>query len=178
MPCRSCSILAVAMLLGCSVDGGTPAEPQLLTIPVFSHSADAGTHNFRAHATGAQEVPSNTSRARGQAVFQLSSDGTSLSYRLIVANIENVTQAHIHLAPAGVNGPVVVWLYPSAPPAQLIEGRVNGVLAAGEITAENFVGTLAGQPMAALIDVIAAGGAYINVHTQQFPPGEVRGQIE
>jgi len=86
--------------------------------------------------------------------------------------------AHIHLAAAGVNGPVVLWLYPHAPPAQLIPGLFEGVLANGTRTAANLVGTLAGQDMSALIDAMIAGGAYVNVHTLQYPPGEIRGQIK
>ncbi len=100
-------------------------------------------------------------------------------YKLIVANIENVTQAHIHLAPAGANGPVVVWLYPEGPPAELIPGRFNGVLAEGFITAGDVVGPLAGEeePLEELLVRMALGETYVNVHTVQFPPGEVRGQI-
>jgi hypothetical protein len=133
--------------------------------------------NFRGHMTPEQEVHVVESKATGQAVFQLSKDGTELSYKVIVANIENVIMAHIHLASAGVNGPVVAWLYPSSPPAQLIPGRSNGVLAQGTITAANLVGPLAGQPLSALVDAMKEGGTYVNVHTSQYPPGEIRGQI-
>jgi hypothetical protein len=150
--------LMVAFLLA-----GTAAQGQAL--------------NYRAHLSGAEEVPPADTRAQGQATFQLGSDGTAIHYRLIVANIENVTQAHIHLAPAGVNGPVVVWLYPAAPPAALIPGRSNGVLAAGAITEANLVGLLAGQTLEELLDEFDAGNAYVNVHTTQFPGGEIRGQI-
>jgi outer membrane receptor for monomeric catechols len=60
----------------------------------------------------------------------------------------------------------------------LIPGRFNGVLAEGTITADNLVGTLAGQSLGVLIEMIKAGNAYVNVHTSQFPPGEIRGQID
>jgi hypothetical protein len=132
---------------------------------------------FVAQLSGAEEVPEVDTRARGQANFHLSQDGTALSYTLVVANIENVIQAHIHMAPIGVNGPVVAWLYPSGPPAMLIEGRFNGVLAEGVITATNLVGPLAGASLEDLIDAIRAGNTYVNVHTVQFPGGEIRGQI-
>lgn len=68
--------------------------------------------NFRTHLSGDEEVQPVATRAQGQAIFQLSKDDSELSYKLIVANIENVLMAHIHLAPAGQNGGVVVWLYP------------------------------------------------------------------
>ena len=140
--------------------------------------ATAGMNgHWRTHPTGDGEVPPNASPAQAQANFKRSDDGLSLSYKLNVANIENVTQAHIHMAPAGVNGPIVAWLYPSAPPAQLIAGRSSGTLGEGTITAASLVGPLAGQPLAALVNAIDAGTAYVNVHTSQFPPGEIRGNL-
>jgi hypothetical protein len=140
-------------------------------------SAAGQPRTYVAPLSGAEEVPPNDSRARGQALFRLSPDGTSIDYRLIVANIENVTQAHIHVAEVGANGPVVVWLYPDVPPAQLIPGRFSGILAEGTITEANLVGTLAGQSVSDLIDLMDDHRTYVNVHTSQFPPGEIRGQI-
>jgi hypothetical protein len=132
---------------------------------------------FGTHLTGAEEVPANDSRAQGQAVFQLSRDGKTLHFKLVVAKIENITQAHIHVGMRGATGPIVLWLYPDAPPSQLIPGPFNGVLASGSVTAANLVGPLAGQPLSALIDLFESDQAYVNVHTSQFPPGEIRGQV-
>lgn len=134
-------------------------------------------HSFRAHLTGDQEVPAASTNATGQALFKLSKDGSELSYKLIVANLDNVLMAHIHLAPAGMNGGVVVWLYPSGPPPQLIEGTTNGILVEGVITSGDLVGSLAGGDLQSLLDNMAAGNAYVNVHTVAFPGGEIRGQI-
>ena len=133
--------------------------------------------NFRAHLSGDQEVHHVETNATGQATFQLSRDGESISYRLIVANIENVRMAHIHLAPAGENGPVVVWLYPSAPPAKVIPGRTDGVLQTGIITKDNLIGQLKDQELSALVELMKDGRTYVNVHTVQYPLGEIRGQI-
>lgn len=132
---------------------------------------------FKAHLTGDQEVPAAETRATGQANFKLSKDGTELQFKLIVANIQNVTMAHIHLAPVGVNGGVVVWLYPSGPPAALIPGRTNGILAEGVITESSLVGSLAGGTLDDLISSLEDGNAYVNVHTSAYPGGEIRGQI-
>jgi aldose sugar dehydrogenase len=130
-----------------------------------------------AKLSGANEVPPVDSRATGQAIFRPGKDGHSLAFRLIVANIKDVTQAHIHLGRPGVNGSVVAWLYPEGPPAQLIPGRFGGVLAEGTITAAELVGPLAGQPLSALLEAMRAGEAYVNVHTSRHPAGEIRGQI-
>src|SRR5204863_319174 len=74
-------------------------------------------NNFVAHLTGSDEVPSHNTRAVGQVKFQLNEDGTELEYRLISANIHNVIASHIHIAAEGVNGPIVVFLFGTVPPA-------------------------------------------------------------
>jgi CHRD domain len=147
--------------------------------------------NWSAHANGALEVPARDTSGQGQAIFQLSKDGAALDYKLMASNIENVFQAHIHLGVPGMNGPIVVWLFPStAPvPGPLGAGRTDGVLAEGTITAANFVNDLAGQPMSALITALDSGRAYVNIHTNDgvgavntgpgdFPGGEIRGDVD
>lgn len=134
---------------------------------------------------GGEEVPARDTNARGNALFSLSDDGLTLSFKLIVANIDNVVASHIHIGPAGVNGPVVLFLYGPVPAGG---GTLNGVIAEGTATGANLVGPLAGQPLSALIAHMTAGNAYVNVHTNDgvapantgpgdFPGGEIRGQI-
>lgn len=148
----------------------------ILLIITGTVAANSG-QNFNAHLSGGEEVPPVATLSQGQAIFKLSGDGSSLHYRLIVANLHDTLQAHIHLGPAGANGPVVAFLYPSAPPAQLIEGRFSGVLATGNLTAENLRGPLAGMTLDALVAEMLAGNTYVNVHTVNNPGGEIRGQI-
>ncbi|HVH08780.1 MAG TPA: CHRD domain-containing protein, partial [Gemmatimonadales bacterium] len=108
--------------------------------------------------------------------------------KLFVEDIDNPFMAHIHLAPAGVNGKIVVWLFPStAPtPGPASIGPVDGLLAEGTFTAADFVGPLKGGTLAQLLDAIRADTAYVNVHTSNptlpagpgnFPGGEIRGQL-
>jgi hypothetical protein len=139
--------------------------------------ASAANRNFVAHLAGRAEVPPAETLAQGQAIFHLSKDGSELHYKLIAANIENLFMAHIHLGAADTTGPIVVWLYPSAPPPQLIEGQFDGVLAEGTITASNLMGPLAGMSLGDLVAEMEAGNTYVNVHTNQYPGGEIRGQI-
>lgn len=143
-----------------------------------AHNSTNGQWNFRTHLQGDNEVPAVETNAQGQAIFKVSSDGNSIHYKLIAANIENVFMAHIHNAPVGQNGGIVVWLYPPAPPSQLIDGRFQGVLAEGTITADDLMGSLEGQTLDDLIEEMKAGNTYVNVHTLQNGGGEIRGQIE
>jgi len=131
---------------------------------------------FAAELSG---TPAGTdSQAIGRTILRLSPEGDSVSYELEVLGIKNVTQAHIHVAAApGGNGSPAVWLYPSAPPAALIPGEFRGVLGEGSFAAANFVGPLAGKTLNDLLIAIREDRAYVNVHTQQFPGGEIRGQL-
>lgn len=129
---------------------------------------------FHAILEGDEEVPPVDSDAKGAAIFRTSNDGTELHYRLIVANIEDVTAAHIHLAPRGENGDIVAFLFN---PEEPTEGRTNGILAEGTITSADLVGPLEGSTLSELIDEMEAGNTYVNVHTVDHPSGEIRGQI-
>lgn len=199
MPSRVISLfLGSALVVGCS-ETAPPTAP--FSVPVVSQALhapggpNANGGNFGTPLSGAEEVmPAgvvNTSNAQGNAIFQLSADGASLSYKLIVANIENAFMAHIHRGAAGTNGGIVVWLYPSTAPVAgpVGGGRIDGVIAEGTITAANLVNTLQGQPLSALVDLLQTGNAYVNVHTNDgvaptntgpgdYPGGEVRGQVE
>jgi hypothetical protein len=144
------------------------------TTTISSSYAQTIPSTFHAILEGDEEVPPVDSDAQGAAIFRTSNDGTELNYTLIVANIEDVTAAHIHLAPRGENGDIVAFLFD---PAEPTEGRTNGVLAEGTITSEDLVGPLAEATLSELIDEMEAGNTYVNVHTVEHPSGEIRGQI-
>lgn len=149
----------------------------LMPMLLFSTLVYAKTDDkFSAHLS--QEAPGVVTLGQGQAIFRISPCGTAVYYRLIVANLEDLTMAHIHIAALpGGDGPPAVWLYPDAPPPVLIPERTQGTLATGIFMPDDFVGPLAGMDMADLIDAIMDGRAYVNVHTTAYPAGEIRGYL-
>jgi hypothetical protein len=177
---------AIAFVAACTSDRPAPTGVEIRT-PLYVRSA---ANNLGTHLDGADENPPNASQGQGQAIFRVSDDGTSVDYTLIASNIDNAFMAHIHIAPAGVNGPIVEWLFPSTAPVAgpLGSGRHDGVLAEGHFTAADLVGPLKGHPLAELIAAMRSGGAYVNVHTNDgvapvtntpgdLPGGEIRGQL-
>ncbi len=159
------SLVALAMFL---LMGGTA-------------SAAPASSNFGAPLRGAEEVPPVDTDATGNAVFKLVEDGSALQFKLIVANIEDVTQAHIHCGAAGVNGPVVLFLFGFEEDGV----TTNGILAEGTGTNEDIIAV--GDSLACpggvadfddLIAKMRSGDAYVNVHTVTNPGGEIRGQIK
>jgi hypothetical protein len=180
------------VVAGCTTDRPAPTAA-VLRAPIFeqrggTHKMDGlETRHLETDLKGRNEVPPHTTPASGEAVFKVSDDG-SVSYKLFVEDIRNPFMAHIHRAAAGVNGPIVVWLFPStAPvPGPASSGLRDGLLAEGTFTATDLVGPLKGGTLAALLDAIRAGNAYVNVHTSDgsktfapgnFPGGEIRGQL-
>ena len=141
-------------------------------------SSHDGEQSYSAELSGDEQVPPVETDASGHARFEASEDGTGVDYEVHVESICNVTQAHIHLGPKGENGPVIAWLYPEGgEEPELIEGRFDGTLATGTLTEDDLVGPLEGASFEEAAETLKTEGAYVNVHTEQHPDGEIRGQI-
>ena len=140
------------------------------------HGADG--EEYHADLRGSAETRAVETDATGMATFRVNEDGTQASYVLSVRDLCNVTQAHIHLGDAGEDGPVVVWLYPEeGREPRLIDGQTTGTLAEGTITEDDLVGEWEGASFGDVIATFEEGGSYVNVHTLEYPAGEIRGQI-
>jgi hypothetical protein len=113
------------------------------------------------HLTGAQEVPPNGSTATGVGTTSLSDDETMLFVDLNFTGLgSNATAAHIHgPAPAGTNAGVLFGLtgLPSA--------------TSGSIPTQSFALT------PTQLQQYKDGLFYFNIHSVNFPGGEIRGQI-
>jgi hypothetical protein len=140
----------------------------------FSNVMTQGSQKFKAALTGASEVPPVQTKASGDATFELKSDDKTMDYAINVKSIDKVLYAPIHEGKDGVNGPIVVTLYnPSS-----YTGKIDGQLVNGTFGASTFEGSLKGKPMSDLLDLIKNKQAYVNVHTIQNPPGEIRGTVQ
>lgn len=112
------------------------------------------------------------SNGSGTAWFCFSQDGTSAQYRLSAQNMcSNVTEAHIHLGKPGTEGPPVVTLFSGSPK------QAKGEISSGTFTKSDLMGPLSGKEICDLIREIRNNNAYVNVHTEKYPRGEIRGQM-
>jgi CHRD domain-containing protein len=133
--------------------------PVLLSVKTPAFSASPSCH-LVTKMDGLQETPPNASPGTGTADFVRSAPDT-VTYTYTWQNlIGNGTAAHIHKAPPGAPGPIVV---PLSPPS----GHSGSI--SDKATAEP-----------ALLDDICAhpGDYYVNVHSDVFPGGEIRGQLQ
>jgi hypothetical protein len=142
-------------------------------IAITATTALAQVQHFTAKLSGSNEVPPLSSKASGIATFDLNAAGTQMKYTLNVTDIDHVIAAHIHMGKSTENGPIVVNLFIPAKAT----GKVTGSLARSSINSTSLIGPLQGKQMPDLINIMKNGQAYVNVHTTQNPPGEVRGTI-
>jgi hypothetical protein len=124
---------------------------------------------------GLAQAPPVASVGRGLANYLITEDSATLYYSVQVLDVSStITMAHIHLGRAGQNGDVVANLCGAGNTPAC---AAQGVIATGTVTASSLVGPLAGHPLSDLIVALSSGGAYTNVHTSNFPNGEIRGTV-
>ena len=131
----------------------------IVTIFIFVLSASARAETFYAYLNSAQEVPANASTATGFARVFVNEAAGTLSFTVTFTGLSSTqTASHIHAPGAiGVSAPVVINF-----------GAVGG-------TAGTITGTAAITPTQ--LSQIRAHTGYVNVHSTNFPGGEIRGQL-
>jgi hypothetical protein len=107
--------------------------------------------------SGAEEVPPADPDGTGFALITLNVGQATVCWELTASNIAPAAAAHIHKAPAGVNGPIVVPLSPPTSGSSSDCGSAD---------------------VALIQDIIDNPEQYyVNVHNAEFPGGAVRGQL-
>lgn len=162
--------------MGCTNEPILEFQEASLKTSVSEKSSANRSNQFRFNASinGRNSVPEKDTKAVGEVIVNISKDESTVHFKVTVANIENVTASHFHMAPPGTNAGIVVPLFANPNPQP--SGPLNGVMAEGDITAANVVGDLAGD-LNGFIEAIRSGNIYINIHTMANPGGEIRGQL-
>jgi hypothetical protein len=142
-----------------------------LLVGAFPVAASADDDaEFKARLDPRQEVGTAVeSDGEGSARFDLRRDRIKFSLKW-----EDLTSpvmfAHIHCAVKGANGPIGVTLFHEMMDP---DGRVRGT-----ITAPDAPNDCGWESLADVIGALATGAAYVNIHTEDFPSGEIRGQVK
>ena len=141
------------------------------------NDATEGQEVFQADLSGANEVPARDTGASGVCGFVVTGDRVdfSITTRGLTSG---VVGAHIHLAPAGSNGPVrVPFINPNLAGTNTqtpFAAPDPGILMENSFGASDVTG---GLTLADVLGAMRSGNAYCNIHTVNFPGGEIRGQI-
>src|SRR5215831_8235487 len=153
---------------------------------VVSAAAQDDTLTLTAQLRGDNEVPPTASTATATFKATQNPDGT-FSFTLKFANLRtNLVVSHIHFAPKGVAGGVMIFLcggdsQPACPAATT--GTVTGTFGPANVVCTGCTPTNpVGQGVAAgdfddALEAVKEGNTYVNVHNSAFPAGELRGQV-
>lgn len=111
---------------------------------------------------GRQEVPAATTTATGQVTGVLDPGRKLLALKVTFAGLSSNTRAsHIHRAAAGTNGPVIIDFVSLGFPVGVTNGTFSTIISLTD----------------AQIADLDNGLLYVNIHTVQFPGGEIRAQL-
>jgi CSLREA domain-containing protein len=164
---------AIVFADGVSLNGGTidgGANTDTLNYSAYTTPATVnlglGSTGLSATLSGSQEVPPQTTAATGTvAVSNYNPVTKTFDIAVTVTDLApaDVTGFHLHRAPVGVNGPVIIDLQPLGP---LTPAGTGFTFSASGVT-------LPAQHEAALL----GGITYVNIHTAAAPAGLIRGQV-
>jgi CHRD domain len=146
--------------------------------------------SFSTTLIGYNETPL-TLNSPGSGTFKakLSKDGSSLDYTLTFSGLtSNALQAHVHFGAPAITGQIILFLCtnlgnaPSgsagAQPCPVSGGTVTGTLTAADVIARPTQNIHTGvDGFAEILAAMGVGAAYANVHTVNFPSGEIRGAV-
>lgn len=140
--------------------------------------AYSNTERFSANLSGAEEVPPINSA--GTAAFDMSIEQGTITFELNFSGLTSpLSVAHLHFAPGSVAGGVMIFLcgggnQPACPATT--EGTITGTITAANVTGPTTQGINPGDLDSALA-AVRDDLSYVNMHTTNFPGGEIRGQV-
>jgi hypothetical protein len=137
------------------------------------HPASAQNTTLTATLNGGEEVPVVLTGAVATIIVSVDPVARELAVELRAFNLPTTTTAgHIHIAPRGIAGPVVI----DFPLNRGVTGDFTQTFRIGgaQFHAHPEIGI---NTMDDAIQAIVAGNSYANIHTTANPGGEMRGQL-
>jgi hypothetical protein len=147
----------------------------VITTAIVNHAVIAQTEEQKltTELSGVNEVPPTNSSSTGLAEFDII--GTdSIRYHVNASNIQGVTAGHLHEGLEGENGPILVQLFSYDTPMNQVSE--SGIITAGNSSFQGST-TTSQQQLKDFMSAMRTGQIYVNIHTEQNPDGEIRGQI-
>ena len=123
--------------------------------------------------SGKEEVPPTKSDANAWAKFQEVNGGAQIAYWVSISGLNKITGAHLHEGVKGQNGDVVAVLAGN----KSATGGNSTISLSGNITKNDLQGPLKGKEVSNLVSQMKNSSIYVNVHTEEYKDGAIRGQI-
>ena len=144
----------------------------LILVATTTTQSYAQNEKYRAKLDGNNEVPAVNTTSEG--VINFKTKNGMMTWKMNVTGITDATGVHIHQGKIGENGDIVVDLLK----VSKHKDKGSGMIMRGNVTDSVLTGPMAGQTLADLQTAMTSGDTYVNVHTDDHPDGEIRGQLE
>ena len=132
-------------------------------------------HAFSAVLSGKNEVPPTNPNSAGLATFRLSDNTSQISYSVNISGIKKASQAQIHIGTIGKSGDVVATLAKEKSASGVDDPPI--ILISGNLTKNDLQGPLKDNEITNLVNLMKNGTTYVNIYTDKYPEGAIRGQI-
>ena len=143
----------------------------LLLVSTTYSNLTYAQNKFRAKLDANNEVPPVNSTAEGVATFKVKDN--TITSKINITGITDVTMAHIHAGKKGENGDPIIDLLKTGEKTK----TSGGATIKGNFTASDLEGSMKGKALSALQSAMGTNETYVNIHTSKNPNGEIRGQI-
>ena len=156
---------------------GAAAVVAAVALAVGAAVATAGRSGADARLSGYREVPAISTEGRGS--FHAEIGDREIRYRLRYGDVEggDVLFAHIHFGKPATNGGVIAFLCGGGgKPECPASGEVSGVIVPDDVVGPEAQGIAPGE-FHELVRAIKRNATYVNVHTETYPTGELRGNV-
>ena len=144
-----------------------------LLVMGMATNASAEIIRFTATLTGGNETPPVLTGAFATATVTLDTDSKTVSWNIDVWNLPSgINNAHFHVGPVGVAGPTVVNI--PFPATASNDFNLNGSATTATAGLRPDQGIRSWDDF---LQSLTGGQVYLNIHTQVFGGGEIRGQV-
>ncbi|MGH2695356.1 MAG: CHRD domain-containing protein, partial [Actinomycetota bacterium] len=137
-----------------------------LAAVLVAGTSGAAVTKLRAPLKGSDTTDTD---GRGRAIVRLDPQARTVCFNVRWRNLDDQPfAAHIHVGGEGVDGPILVPFFDAASPEEALPDQIAGVNGCARDVPRSDIRAIKDDP----------AGHYVNVHTESFPGGAIRGQLK
>lgn len=148
------------------------------TVGIVAHAQQSQTQStpghFVANLSGKDLFPPVNTNASGQAVLNLTNQGSKMAYLVKAHGLDKVTSVSLEYTTGGRTSDVIL-LYDGVKSGPT--GKINGILTQGSFGSSDFLSGFKGKQISDLIKAMTDGKVFLRVRTISLPLGQIGGKV-
>jgi hypothetical protein len=166
-------LLATALIGALSLEC---IAPSIIGIAAYAQQSQTQSTpgNFVANLSGNNLLPPVNTNASGQAVLNLTNQGSKMAYLVNAHGLDKVTSASLEYTLGG-RARDIILLYDGVRSGPT--GKINGMFVNGIFGASSFLNDFKGKQLSDLIKAMTDGNVFLRVRTISIPLGQIGGKV-